>query len=47
MRELTDRIRRAEEQGEDSTGLLKEKQGLADELRRLDAAEPSAESKFS
>ena len=46
MRELTDRIRRAEEKGEDSTDLLKEKQGLAEELHQLDATGPSSKPNF-
>ncbi len=47
MRDLTDRIRRAEEEGQDLAGLIKEKQDLALRLRGLDVTERSADGNFS
>lgn len=47
MRDLTDRIRRAEEEGQDLAPLLKEKQDLALRLRGLDLTEKPAEGNFS
>ena len=46
MRDLTDSIRRAEEQGVEFASLLKEKQQLAAELRRLDEARPQKAPNF-
>lgn len=46
MRELTDRIRRAEEKGEDIRQLVVEKQALASELRDIEAIEEGRHGNF-